>query len=736
MHVDLNPNYDIGEHFHRSSTAQVWVRSVWTNDWMPMPYLWPEELAWAVAPGISQASFSWRYGRIIQHDAAAAAEFARVEVSRWYVKVKISDWLDPASHWYWYGVIEDPVDQLGGVETVGTGEEQITRRHGRQALTAFGMELLLDRHVILTSTVLDHETQAEHVAPRGITFNHDNRANRTPIRNGSIARHRFYGGDDAESWSTRDIAEYLLVDQTPRAPDDSEVLRWRMLTADRDLLPAWDQPVIPTHGRSPREVLNDIIDRRRMLSYYIEVYEDPEDEEAEAEIRVRPFTFLDAELTIDEDEGMVLAANPQLRTLDFDRNQSAAGATLTAATLHQADQVIVQGARRRDCFSLSWQDDTLDKAWDETLEEEYITAASGAEDYPTTKEERLRRNREARGADKFDTVYARYQLPADWDFMVGDGIGGTKVAAAPHGNDLNDPHPFYRPELYLLPTIPLLEGHLYDQAKIASENVSIFAPAAEYRELAPLIVAELPEAPGRWVQLDRWGEIADLMYPEEDGVDRQWSADVQVPHASLRLEINVQGGPRHALGAGHFTAVDSSDVPEEEAAIIDWRDIIATVAVADDRHCEARYPLDDDLSPVLEAVRRLRIDVGDDFRLDYVASTTVVGVDPSTGALLRTIGGGFIRDDRPALQRLARLAYEWFSKNRAVLAFGVVHPVARESLWLGDYVQTIGGDETEVNSVITEIRFRFGVSEGNGEPPPNRQDFTTGFGELDVTRFV
>lgn len=720
-----------------AATAQVFIRRLWSSDWTPIAYLYPDELVWAVAPGISQAKFSWRYGNILQADQQAAAEYSRLDVSQWYVKVVVSDPANAARKWYWYGVFEDPQDDVGGLRIENEGQpDEASRRSGRQQLVAFGMELLLDRHVIRQSIALDHEALEEVTIARGLTYNYRNRANKTNQKSGGIPRHRFTGGDDAEFWSTRDIAESLLVDQTPRNPAGLELLAWRMPAADRDLLPDWDQPVVTTHGRTTRDVLGELIDRRRLLSYYVEVVEDdPAAVDSDAEIHLRPFTFTDDIIPID-DEGAVLAANLNLRTVDLDETQSAAGTSHAPTTLHKADQVIVQGARRRNCFSVSYVDNTLAAAWPTALQTEYRTGASGAGDYPTSDIDRVRRNREARAADKFDPVYSRFQLPDDWDFQAGDGIGGAKLPVSPSDADLTVPNKLYRPELYLLPTIPLLEGHRYDGTRVIGDAVEIVAEGVEYREMPPLAVAELPEDPGRWVQLDRWGEVADLALDAADGGDRSWSADVEVHPESLVLSINVQGGPRHALGKNHFTAIDSSDSDEAAAAIVDWQYIIVTLAIHDDRFCEGIYPATSDLDPIIDSVRQLRIDVGDDFRLDYVASGTVVAVKPDNGSLQRTQGGGFINDDRPELERLARIAYEWYRRDRSVFSFGVSTPVDRDSLWIGDYIITAGADEIAVNSPVTEIRLQFGRSEGQGAPPAHREQFITGFGELDITRFV
>jgi len=132
------------------------------------------------------------------------------------------------------------------------------------------------------------------------------------------------------------------------------------------------------------------------------------------------------------------------------------------------------------------------------------------------------------------------------------------------------------------------------------------------------------------------------------------------------------------------------------------------------------------------------IDTQDLYRLDYLVPDTVVRVDGTTGALVRA-GGGYLRDDREQLRRLATMAYQWYSQRRTALEFSTAQ--VRGDLWLGDLVTEIGdqsiegGHQQDVFSVVTSIALALPPGTVSTPPPAPRIHFTTAFGELDPLKF-
>jgi hypothetical protein len=140
---------------------------------------------------------------------------------------------------------------------------------------------------------------------------------------------------------------------------------------------------------------------------------------------------------------------------------------------------------------------------------------------------------------------------------------------------------------------------------------------------------------------------------------------------------------------------------EEIPADLNWKDnLLATVYWLTDEYVEAVWPADADL-PQSDAIREQIISVGDQYQLIYVAPGTVV--DVRDGQLVRTSGGGWLRDDRAALRRIARIAYEWYRRPRRALS--LVYRQARGLVAVGEMIRYIGppGNEREINSVVTSL---------------------------------
>jgi hypothetical protein len=141
----------------------------------------------------------------------------------------------------------------------------------------------------------------------------------------------------------------------------------------------------------------------------------------------------------------------------------------------------------------------------------------------------------------------------------------------------------------------------------------------------------------------------------------------------------------------------------------------------------------------VETPRLLVLNVGDNYRQDYIVPHTVVAVDLKTGELQRS-NGGYLNDDTPLLTAAAQTAFEWYSQTRNVLTYAMRH---LPNLRIGDFVLQLGDPAEaaahpttiyEVNTPITEIKLMIG--RGTAESPPEVPTMllTTGAGELDPFR--
>ncbi|MCW8132636.1 MAG: hypothetical protein KIS92_19965, partial [Planctomycetota bacterium] len=196
----------------------------------------------------------------------------------------------------------------------------------------------------------------------------------------------------------------------------------------------------------------------------------------------------------------------------------------------------------------------------------------------------------------------------------------------------------------LLQHLPGLEvGKDYSVDPPTDENPAGDEP--EYRK--PFIV--IPHD-GKYVYLDKHG-------------DRQ---EPPLPHASVRMldremAMQVDIRPRHLLMKSDWSGAEPSYIngkPFDPEGVFDWRKMIATVAIEADQHL--REVVDDGSGGDREIV----IDVPD-AELVYLAPYTVIGIE-ADGTLKRAPAEGlFVRNDLEALERVAALAWAWYSKPRA-----------------------------------------------------------------------
>lgn len=735
-----NPQTIRWQSFPRVAQGQlahrVYLRGEWSGPWEEIPHLHCRRATWCAAPGISSAELVWRYGFGRRPgDTQTETILRQVDRARFYVKIEIEPNVlvgHPTDKLVWYGTLEVETDRRGGVRLVQTGEDDDDREliaSGAQYFAAYGLEALLDRHVVTTSRWSRGPGQ-EFTLDRGLPFNAQGRPNRSIAQGVRLAYLFAEDLSTAKSWSTREAVRYLLAEQSPRDWNDEQRIPFALDLAREELLPAWDQPVVETHGRTTRELLNALMPRQRLLSYFLEVEEVPGGRDR---LIVRPFSFHDADIEVDAQR--VFKANPNPRQLAFEQEHSAQ-CTVKTSSLDAIDVVEIVGAPRRDCFTVSYADGTVVDGWPAELETEYEKGASEADDYPAAEEieDRQRRNADARRSERLSTVFARFKLPEHWDGLAGDGEGGSKKPVAPKDDDPDESYPLYGPLIVLTPTLPLLERHDYSEDKIEKEAVaSVGAPP--FRELRPLVCVPLPTQTGKYHLVENLG--AHTREDSDEGERRTWSGHVVVLPPSQPYEpaweVHVDGEPQHVIAAGAFSGLAED---EDLESAYDYEEFLFTIAIEDPRYCRAQWP--DPAPHGFDALRRLRLEAGDGYRLDYVAPGTVVGIDPETLELVRTTTGGFARDDRPALQSAARVAWQWYSQQRRALELSVQH--VTRALWLGDLVTAIGDPDLEipgdihvsdVGSCVSEVTVEIPVVDGAGPPPPRRQTWVTAFGELD-----
>ena len=700
------------------ATQKVYTRARWGDDWTFRKHLWCDAAEWSTAPRIGSASLAWRYGSRLAPGESTFQDIARLALDRFYVKVEITR--PGGGTLLWHGTIEIDGDRIAGTRFEDGGSTP----YGEQSFTAEALEATLGRHTVRTSRwqPVDGNTV---LAERGIIFNADGFPNRTPLR--------FQGGaylfgpalpleNTNQFWSSRDIVEHLIVFQRPTDDFGNPSLPIVIANADLSHILNWDVPTIDPTGMSTRELLNSIITRQRLLAWWLDV------DDATNEILVRITTLTNKDLNRGDGKGV--RANSSQKLIDVDQARTAQPRVKTSS-VDVYDKVRARGRRRRSVFTISFADGTLAAGWSAFLQTEYNEGASTAGDYPAAAEiaDRQKRNSDARRADRLSTVYSRFVLPAAWNYFAKDGEGGAANPVTPDDDFPAVVFPLYPPDVKVQRTIPLLAGRDYSGSKITNKAQSAFASGSFPDERPILALLPIPPATGRFQRLEVFGTAADLELTEGDN-ERRWSGRARAQGNDASFDVRISDKAQHVIAKTDFSPADSSD---DTLGDNDWRDMIVTLAIEDDRFCEGSWPPDVDASH--DDVRVLELDIGDWYKLDYAAPGTVVDVNPNNGFLVRTTEGGFINDDRILLEDIAWLAHRWYSQARASLTLDTSDFSA--VLGLGDLITQIGRTSVQgahqitTNSVITSMAATFPRTLGTGTPAAPRIVYQTQFSNLD-----
>lgn len=661
----------------------VWTRPQWDNPWTEQSSFFVNDVFWGSGPQMSSAQLSWTYGVEIKPGETAFQTYSAKDLLGQYVKIQINqqEGDDPL---FWYGVLIGEDDRRGGALLAG-GANPPRILIGEQLWNARGLDYLFLRTMITTSIVRDETDGSLTTIERGLTFNAENSyanaGNRSP-EPGPLGVFVFAKDlDDADYWTTKDILDYLLKYQSPRDLIGTAWIDWSLDPDTSTLVPTWDRPVIATDGVDLRSIINQLLDPRRLLSWTNIVEAPGANPDENKLVRLSVFSFNQDTLLLPS--GGEQQANSNQVALDFDRALDVT-ATLRDSDLQLVEQVIVKGARRRSIVTLSYQDGTLEKDWSDADETAYEAGVAGIGALDIDDQER--RIRELRADERFERVYQYFRLPSTFAGLVGDGIGGALEDYFP------DNPPLYIADVRFERSLP--KGFI-QTAKTGSPNM----------DRPPFGLIKLEDdgtSTDRYQFIDKLNTHRDAEgFGEGNG--RQWSCSLRMQPDSPGVIIHVSGGNvgPEAIALTDFAASATRD----KAGELDWQDILITVMLALDGRMEEKYPeANPDPNVGHDVGRTVILDYGDKYRLDYVPGGTVIGHDDGVLQFWDTEADGFLRDDREALQDIARFAFEWFGVTRQAFSFGLKQVYG--GLTVGQLITTIGADETleDVNSAVTGVR--------------------------------
>ena len=795
-----------------SGHVTIETRDHWLDVWRPVDNAVLEYVTWACSPSSGKAQFSRRYGLGIQPDDNQERIYPPLDLNRKQVRIQL--YAEDATQWSvqqtWIGIVDIAAEKQDGTIINSDVSRVIT---GSQTFAAYGMEFLLERHRIHRSRftpvslplagqddaqIVDQDgnpigAQEEITeVQQGITFNPKGKGNRSLDRSrdpefGVTAKHfEFeYHENGQPTWSTRDIVEYLVRSGVgvPKFPEDVvegfpdspyTVWSWRIDDEDLDRLPTWDVPEIETHLITTKQILDTLISRRRLLTWWVEV------DETMQELKIRVATMTNEVLQLGP-AGDQINRNDDWVWLSYEE-EAALDAVVQMDTSHTVDQVIAYGGKVTSTFTTTIGDDwktfvastssldifhpvvgsvpflkspfpaCLEDAWEDTDEDDYGKGGSDDPSYPSAFEIDPRRKylRKYRSQERFQQVYKTFRMDPR-GFIPQENPGKpflkAEFAALEEGTS-----PFgeyaYTGDVVFMPRLPLREGIDYGGDKIAT---GMFAKksgvegddpfSTEFREpmlVAPVVQSETSQQVVEYIRVDQLGQGVEVE-PDDPAQRRDWHITTRVPKDGRTFTMDVIGAPQHTIAKEHF---DDIKQPEdlEEHGHWDFCDWVLTITAQTGTYASAAYPESVEDFPAQTQIRTMRIPAGDNYRMDFVEPSTIV--DVIDGKPVATQAGGYVRNDYEKLQAIAKQAWYWYSKQRNSIRARCNWNREPARLALGQYVQKLvdgnGEDFIDINGIITELTVEgFGSigEEPRSEPlPPLQLTFQTSFGELDYLR--
>jgi hypothetical protein len=176
---------------------------------------------------------------------------------------------------------------------------------------------------------------------------------------------------------------------------------------------------------------------------------------------------------------------------------------------------------------------------------------------------------------------------------------------------------------------------------------------------------------------------------------------------TLTMQAHVPGiilnaqGMQHALSLNHWDT--SLPEPSKVKPEVSYDNLRATVCAEADYYATGKAEIA--TLPTGVPIEELIIDLGDDYRLDFLAKNTIV--DCKNGIPVLAGEAAVLRDDRKTLNDVAKVALEWYREDRQQLT--VEFRQLRNLFGLGQLVTAIGQTATQsaINTVISVITYDF-----------------------------
>lgn len=339
--------------------TSVWVKPYYTAPWQYVPYLFPDTSTEASAPSDSEASLSWNYGKYVNLWGNPGDTLLPVNLENWHVRILVHTHY--GTYIAWIGVVVGEQITERGID-VETGLPR-----GEQILECRGLEYLLERRVVIGTYVGDDENVV--YLPRTRTFNDTNSRRESLAGNRSAVRNQLSGtflfSSDGNKWSNYDIIQYLLAAFQPWVPigqveGQVEYARQFALGGQTEgLRYIFEEHRL--HGRTVREALNALIDRKRGMGWKIRT---------DGVGRIYIWVFSLAQVPVVGNNAYI-PANPRQINVPL-HDDKFIKAKFRISSTSQVDYIVVESESPiKTCATVRFSDGSLEPAWAPDLDTEF-----------------------------------------------------------------------------------------------------------------------------------------------------------------------------------------------------------------------------------------------------------------------------------------------------------------------------------------------------------------------------
>lgn len=677
--INIGNNAAVGEILRQ----RVYTRVKWDDDWTHRPEAHCTHVTWAAAPSLNEAEIYYRYGigrffddEQFENYLPFTLPFLGYVLVQFEVYDFSSDEPNARTTISWTGVVGMVSDNADG--GFAADLDGVQQQSGKQRFRCVGFKWLLDRHYVRDARIdggfISHAPDfAQNKLADDLKFDR-----------------KFEHSSTSDPWTTVDVIDYLLQEQTPRGSSGGTLLPFKLV--NRDVLPDWDAVKMAQHGHTTGALLNRLISRHRGLSYFIDVDLDSND------VELKVFTFATSE--VDLGSGRSIKENP------FDRHELTVAADGTGQLVQVTDSFARYNRVRAvgERATVTFTSDVFRIHDDVDIDEKIDAALMGINPDDVEQSQHLI----GRVLDDPDVIRAA----THWRVNI-DGF-----AYAPDDNGGMASEPTYPEDKYILSRTRLVVGEDYEGQSFAA------APDSDTREAfeVPFLTIEAPS-----------GERIDTRFianTAREGYD--FNLQLQPGDSWQSFYINAR---QVVLDLVRDAAADYSDqlrALNNGNEIWNFEDMQATVTMLMDHYCES--VVEGDIDPNQDVVLEKLIVVGGDrYRLDLIDADTIVGVRGGEAIVHST--RDWIRDDRPELESIAKTALTWYGTDRKSITFGTNW--LNGQLLVGTIVESLRvgeGDSGLVNisSPITETSISWPVTQGTERIPLPSIRYQTSFAELDV----